>query len=94
MPDTSIGGKMINLNNAVQSIKNKNDLAKFIKLLLEDMKNNDNDWENNTLERYLESMSAWLVDCDGLSLNLDKEIPKQPDWNTIGEILLAAKYYE
>ncbi|MGH2271260.1 DUF7660 family protein [Anaerohalosphaeraceae bacterium U12dextr] len=85
---------MINLNEAVQNIKNKNDLASFIKLLLDDLKNNENDWENATLERYLESMSAWLADSDGLSLNLGKELPKQPDWNTIGDILLAAKYYE
>jgi hypothetical protein len=85
---------MINLKEAVQNIKNRNDLACFIKLLLDDFKNNENEWENVTLERYLESMSAWLVDSDGLSSNLGKELPKQPDWNTIGEILLAAKYYE
>jgi len=84
----------MDLDKAVQDIKSKNELANFIKLLLNDLITNESEWENITLEKYLESMSAWLIDSDGLFLNLGKEMPKQPKWSTIGEILLAAKYYE
>jgi hypothetical protein len=85
---------MNNLDESAKNINNKNDLARFIQLLISDLKNNENEWENISLEDYLESMSAWLLDSDGLSLNLGEEMPKQPNWSTIGKILLAAKYYE
>jgi hypothetical protein len=61
---------MTNLDESIKNINNKNDLASFIKLLINDLKNNENEWENITLEGYLEAMSAWLVDSDGLSINL------------------------
>ncbi len=48
----------------IESIEEKSDLIEFLKLLEEDYKSNQDDWENITIGDYLESIRAWLNDSD------------------------------
>lgn len=82
------------LNQTLQSISSSQDLAGFLRELLEDYCSNSDNWENHDLERFLAAASAWLADMEGYYVNRDGEPPQQPTWKTIGEIFLAAKYYE
>lgn len=72
-------------------IASRQDLASFVRALLEDLKKNPDDWENLTIERYLESMAAWIIDADAYFR--DQSSPK-PTWETVGAILIAPKFYE
>ncbi|MCM3735646.1 hypothetical protein M3215_07390 [Bacillus cytotoxicus] len=44
------------------------------------------EWENTTLEAYLESIEAWMTDTNMLS---DK-----PNWKKFAQILLSGRFYE
>ena len=52
------------------------------------------EWENPTLERYLEALRAWLGDCAGYYRNnFGLEVPDN-GWEVICDALLAARTYE
>jgi hypothetical protein len=68
-------------------MKNRDDAIAAIRGLLSDLEKNPNSWENPTLERYLESMAAWLESYG------DKHNPL-PSWDMMVQMLEAAKFYE
>ena len=57
-------------------VDSKEKLVEFLFYLQKDFKENQADWENITLEDYLESMEAWLSDCEGAFQNKGEEMPK------------------
>ncbi|MED3311039.1 hypothetical protein COK59_26110 [Bacillus thuringiensis] len=57
------------LANGVDS---KEKLGEFLFYLQKDFKENKDEWENITLE----SLEAWLNDCDGAFQNKGEEMPK------------------
>ncbi|HFK1486735.1 MULTISPECIES: DUF7660 family protein [Bacillus cereus group] len=75
-------------------VDSKEKLVEFLFYLQKDFKENKDEWENITLEDYLESLEAWLSDCDGAFQNKDEEMPKNISWNFIATVLLAGSYYE
>jgi hypothetical protein len=82
------------LNDQVDSIKTRKDLAAFVHELLHHLRMNPGEWENQTLESYLEALAAWVEDCDGFYANRGETVPQDPSWKFLGEALLAAKVYE
>lgn len=74
------------IEDFIDSIKNKEDFTKFIGLLRDDYKNNKNDWESWTLEDYLEALEAL---CDST-----KDIDDKPSWKDFALILWNATVYE
>jgi hypothetical protein len=76
------------------SIRSREDFVAFVKALTKDLRENPASWENANLERYLESLGAWVEDMDGYYLNQGKPVPQQPDWKGVGDMLMAAKMYE
>jgi len=77
-----------------ESIKSREDFVAFVHALEGDLRDNPQSWENNTLERFLDALASWVEDMDGYYINQGKPVPQQPDWKTIGDILMAAKMYE
>ncbi|HDR8035118.1 DUF7660 family protein [Bacillus thuringiensis] len=75
-------------------VDSKEKLVEFLFYLQKDFKENQEDWENITLADYLESMEAWLNDCDGVFQNKDEEMPKDISWNFLAMVLLAGSFYE
>ncbi|MDX6242237.1 MAG: hypothetical protein QOG10_7186 [Kribbellaceae bacterium] len=51
------------------------------------------EWENDTLDRYLGALAAWLVDSNGYYLNQDR-VPPSNAWEVIVDALNAARTYE
>jgi hypothetical protein len=50
-------------------------------------------WENNTPDRYLEALAAWLDDCPGYYANQRMPVPSD-SWSVLLDALEAAKSYE
>ncbi|HDR4366966.1 TPA: hypothetical protein ACOQ31_002597 [Bacillus cereus] len=75
-------------------VDSKEKLVEFLFYLQKDFKENQEDWENITLADYLESMEAWLNDCDGVFQNKGEEMPKDISWNFLAMVLLAGSFYE
>lgn len=84
----------MSLSNQVDSVSSKEQLADFIDALRTDLRTNEADWENPTLEQYLEAMAAWIRVMDRAYRNTSREFPESPSWNLIADILFAAKIYE
>jgi len=84
----------MNFTNILNSIKTKADFINFIHFLLEDLKNNSEDWENKTLPEFLEAIAGWTDDMEGYYINNDLPIPDNVDWKLFADILVAAKMYE
>jgi hypothetical protein len=82
------------LSEKVDKVKSREDLIKFIKHLRTDLQTNSAEWENITLEDYLEAMEDWVKDMDGYYLNTNQPVPEQPSWKTIADILFASSMYE
>jgi hypothetical protein len=52
-----------------------------------------NDWENPTLDRYLEAFAALLGSIDNHYVNTGQPVPQDP-WVIVAEVFRGAKYYE
>jgi hypothetical protein len=76
------------------AIRSREDFIAFVQALSRDLHTNREAWENDTLERFLEALGAWVEDMDGYYVNQGKPIPQQPDWKVLGDILRAATMYE
>lgn len=68
-------------------MKTRDDAVKTLEALIESLQANPDEWENPTLERYLDAMAAWLN-----SAKL-REV-REPSWELFCQALEAAKIYE
>jgi hypothetical protein len=82
------------LREQAEKIQTHDDLALFIQHLIQDFRTCPEQWENNTLDAYLEAIAAWVKDMDGYYRNRGDTAPQHPTWRHVGEILLAARIYE
>lgn len=82
------------LYKEIAKVHSKEDFIKFLNLLIHDYRNNQSEWENKTLEDYLEAILSWVEDMEGYFENNKLEKPKNIDWNFFANVLYAAKIYE
>lgn len=82
------------LHEKIEQVNSREDLIKFIFDLRNDLHKNKENWENVTLENYLEAMEAWTNDMDGYFMNIKQPMPEQPSWKLIAKILYASSMYE
>jgi hypothetical protein len=62
--------------------------------LRDNLAKNREEWENTTLDNFLEAMEAWIRVMDQSRKNAGKDPIEWPSWQTVAEILLAAGAYE
>jgi hypothetical protein len=84
----------VDLRDQLDAVRTREDLAGFVLALREDLRSHPNEWENDTLDRFLEAFAAWCVDLVGYFHNRGENVPEQPDWNLVGHMLIAASTYE
>lgn len=82
------------LHEQAERVQSRADLIEFIEALLRDLQASPDEWENTTLERYLEALASWIGDSDGYYRNQNLPLPETPSWRNIAEMLIAAKMYE
>ncbi len=78
----------------IKEIKTKKDFVSFVYKLSQDYNNNSEMWQNKDLGSFLEALAAWTDDMEGYYLNQGQQIPENPDWQIIANMLMAAKMYE
>ena len=74
----------MNLVEVLQRVNNRQTFFEFISALIEDKKNLPENWENSTVEDYLESASRWLEDSGRDDVS----------WKLMAEFLYCGKIYE
>ena len=85
---------METLQKKIESINTKESFIEFLNLLIVDLKQNSDTWENKTLDRYLEAMSSWIEDMNGYYQNRNEPVPSNISWKVYADILMASKIYE
>lgn len=76
-------------------VKTRSDFSIFVEGLLNDLQSNPSEWENRTLEGFLEALGRYSEDIDGLYRNLGIEIDlENPNWRVFSDLLKGASLYE
>ena len=84
----------MDLCEQLEGVRSREDLVGFIRSLRADLLSRPDEWENPTLERFLDALAVWSEDMPGYYQNRGQEVPEQPSWGVIGKMLMAAKMYE
>jgi hypothetical protein len=85
---------MKNIEQIAKSVRSKKDFILFLEVLITDLNENLNEWENKTLPDYLGAMQSWSEDMEGYYLNNNLEVPQDVNWKVVTDILMAARVYE
>jgi hypothetical protein len=79
-------------------VSDRRSFVKFVQLLRQDLSTNKDAWENNTLESFLEALSAYAEDIQGYYNNhKSTDVPIDADvasWETFSDIFKGARIYE
>jgi len=77
-----------------EHIASKTQFLEFLAGLQADLKENPAEWENLTLDRYLEAVAAWIANYESYYRNSNQSLPVEPDWAFFAKVLSAARIFE
>lgn len=73
----------------------KQEFIQFIENLKLDFIENKEQWENKTIEDYLEAISHYVEDIDGYYKNSNQDINlEKVNWKVLSDILKGSSIYE
>jgi hypothetical protein len=85
----------MDLEDEADRVVTRADLAEFVRRMAEAAASPESQtWENDTLPRFLEALAAWVSSMDGYFRNQGLDVPEQPNWRLVSEMLIAATMYE
>lgn len=82
------------LDDQIESIETREDFAEFLNVFRESLASQPDEWENPTLEKFLDAMEAWVNSMEGYVINSGDTDVLRPSWRTFAKILSAASVYE
>ena len=78
-----------------ESVNSREQLADFVDALRDSLHEQPDEWENRSLEAYLESLAAFARDMPGYYKNLDaSQDSEAPSWRRFADLLAGARVYE
>jgi hypothetical protein len=86
-------GRFANAGDLSQ-VSSHADVAQVAERMLADLRAHPAEWENPTLERFLDALAASLEGLPGLYANRDDHFPEPPTWKIFAEALVMASGYE
>lgn len=76
-------------------VTDRKSFIKFIDMLRVDLQTNPDNWENKTLDDFLEAISRYSEDIQGYYENTNQNInADHPAWQTFADIFRGAAIYE
>ncbi len=76
-------------------ISDRQSFADFLKLLRKDFIENPSEWENNSLDTFLDAMSDYVEDIQGYYDNTKQDVnADNASWKIFSDIFLGARIYE
>jgi hypothetical protein len=87
-------GRSAEVGDLLDQVQDHRDLARIVEAMRADLLAHPNEWENHTLEHYLDGLAALADSLDSLLTNREEDMPKQPSWTLIAELLTGASGYE
>ncbi|KIV54078.1 hypothetical protein AM501_07720 [Aneurinibacillus migulanus] len=77
-----------------EQVTTKNQFLEFLNLLNKDFKLNVDEWENKSIDNYLEAIESWIEEMEGYYKNNNLPVPNNIDWNFLATIFYVGKIYE
>lgn len=74
--------------------RSREELVVFLQGLHQEFRARGREWENNTLDDFLEALAAWVHDSPGAYRHAGEDIPPDGDWTFLARALHAATSYE
>ncbi|MFI7005426.1 hypothetical protein [Streptomyces sp. NPDC050145] len=74
--------------------RSREELVAFLRDLHGEFRARGHEWENSTLDDFLEALAAWVHDSPGAYKNAGEQIPLAGDWVYMARALRAATLYE
>ncbi len=68
--------------------------AAFVRTLRDEFIQRGDQWENPTIDRFLDALAGWIEDSPGWYRNHHLELPAEGDWTFFARALGAATVYE
>lgn len=87
-------GRTAVVGDLLDEVRDHHDLARVVEAMRADLVEHPYEWENNDLERYLDGLAGIADGLDGLLGNRGDDLPVQPSWALIAELLVGASGYE
>lgn len=84
----------MDLDDMLERVSSREDLARFVATLCRDLDVNPAGWENLRLDMFLDALSRWLADSEREDEGFEDAPPDGATWRFLGLVLLAAKVYE
>jgi hypothetical protein len=78
---------------AEDNVETREALAAYVVQLRRELNAPGEEWENRSLEHYLEALASWIEDCPGYFANRGLAEPTQPTWSLFAHMLRAATMY-
>ena len=80
-------------------VTDRKSFIEFLELFKEDLIRNKHQWENKTLEDFLEAMKRYSDDIQGYYDNNENDLGEQinadvPSWRVFADILRGSRVYE
>jgi hypothetical protein len=80
--------------DGLDQVSSRIDAAGIVSQMLNDLRAHPTDWENPTLERFLDALAASLEVLPGVYAHRGEQFPAQPTWKLLAEALFMASGYE
>ena len=80
--------------NQINSIETKEAFIDFVNCIVDDYRENKDEWENQSIPEFLEAICSWVEDMDGFYENMGWKIPANTDWKFIATLFHVGKIYE
>jgi hypothetical protein len=78
-----------------EAVISKADFTEFARLLLQNYRSHPDEWENGSLDLFLEGLAGFVEKMDAYYQNVGLEMDlERPSWRVFADILLAARVYE
>jgi hypothetical protein len=93
MSDDSDTGRFARVGDLGQ-VGSHTDVVQVIERMLVDLQAHPDEWENSTLDRFLDALAGSLKGLPGLYANRGEQFPRAATWRIFAEALVSASGYE
>ena len=77
-----------------KEIATREEAVGVIMAMLNDLRKHRDDWQNASLEDFLEALAASMEDLDQTYAERGEKLPDQPTWQMVANLLVAASGHE
>jgi hypothetical protein len=78
----------------LDQVNSHDDVAEVVEQMLSDLRAHPDEWENPTLDRFLDALAGVLQGLPGYYANRGEQFPNAPTWAMLAGVLVSASGYE